>query len=112
MTLRSTRSNADRSDVLVIAVVTLVLYLFGLLACVLYTTRMSTTGSGPVAGKVTRLHVKYRIVLAIEEMFRRRICGSPEKDRAVAILKRFLDGADDSLRGAIQTALKTIESCA
>jgi hypothetical protein len=63
-----------------------------------------------VADKVTRLHVKYRIVLAIEEMFRRRICGRQERDSAVALLTRFLNGADDSLRAAIQTALKTIDS--
>ncbi|HLK89423.1 MAG TPA: hypothetical protein VKZ18_06000 [Polyangia bacterium] len=65
-----------------------------------------------VADKVTRLHVRYRIVLAIEEMFRRRICGRPQRDRAVAILTRYLDRADESLRTAIQTALKTIDASA
>ncbi len=61
-----------------------------------------------IAPGVTRLHVKYRIVLALEEMFRRRLCGPSDRAQALAVLKGFQKNADASLERAIQSALQIV----
>jgi len=61
-----------------------------------------------IAPGVTRLHVKYRIVLALEEMFRRRLCSASDKSQALAMLRSFQKDADPPLERAIQSALQIV----
>lgn len=60
--------------------------------------------------KVTRLHVQYRITVAMAEIFRRGLASRPDKQPAGQMLRMYLPRADESLRKAIEATLNVIDA--
>jgi hypothetical protein len=50
-----------------------------------------------VRGNVSKLHVKYRIVMAIGRIFERNLVSIEDITRVLSVLDQFAQGADDSL---------------
>ncbi len=64
-----------------------------------------------VADEVERLHIKYRIVMAIGRLFERGLADADQADEACAVLAAYKHGADKSLRGRIkytETAIQAV----
>lgn len=55
-----------------------------------------------VADEVERLHIKYRIVMAIGRLFERGLADVTKGEDACAVLDAYKHGADKSLRGRIK----------
>lgn len=62
-----------------------------------------------IAGKVDRLHVKYRIVMGIGRIFERNLATADNKNDALRILQLFTEGADAPLRQRITQTKAIIE---
>ena len=62
-----------------------------------------------IADEVTRLHVKYRIVLAFGRLFERRIATADDRNRVENVLSLYLKTADAPLRAQIEETRAVIE---
>jgi hypothetical protein len=65
-----------------------------------------------LAAGATLLHVKYRVVLAIECLFARKMADQSDRSKALALLSAYEAKTDDSLRTAIVAVRRTVEKSA
>ncbi len=65
----------------------------------------------PVADQVTRLHVKYRIVMAIGRLFERSVADKSITERVLNVLASFRQGADQSLLSRIAYTEVVVKRC-
>jgi hypothetical protein len=61
-----------------------------------------------VAPKASRLHVRYRVVLALGKLFRERVAGAADVEPVERVLSLYSQGADDSLRRLIENTRSAI----
>jgi hypothetical protein len=64
-----------------------------------------------IADQVTRLHVKYRIVMAIGRLFERGIADKSMAEPVFNLLASFRQGADQSLLNRIDYTESTVKRC-
>ena len=62
-----------------------------------------------IADKVDRLHIKYRIVMAIGRIFERNLAASDDTNEALRILDQFTEDADPPLRRRITQTKAILE---
>ena len=63
-----------------------------------------------VAPGVTRLHVRYRVLLALGALIRSRFVRQRDNGRVLEIIHAYQQGADGSLQRIIEETLSLIDS--